>query len=526
MALSMNQESPSIIYEPGVKIDALDTVQKWCEAEILEVDNTNRRILVSYTYWADKWNEWFDFHSTRIAPFASETYQIPGGVLKHGQRIEVLDTTNKWIEAEVIDTSLDQVKIHYKGWHAKFDEYIPRTSPRIRPYGRHKNLSKRRPPHISRQTSLDKGTEPQDRVRRMTSTCHQYERYLQALDRQGLHVQPVEGDGNCLFRSVSHQVYGDDAHHMIVRRLCMDYMESEKAYFEPYVVGNMTDFMAYLDMKRQGAVWGDDPEVQALCELYNRPAEIWGFDASTGARKLRTFHEAGSGARPPMRLSYYGGGHYDSIVGDDHPHHTLKHAPGVEERRRIEWSQSRCASLEETKNQSDLIATEQEQLEAALCVSRGEFDRQANDLECAFSDIFTEQVRLVTAQTDLERTNEELMNTITERSAMEHSTEQAYDNDLQAALSLSTSNDSELQQALLMSQQQGDGMIGGGDVIGGAAADNLGLQAEDTDMQRILAMSAIETDPELELALSMSKQQHSDEDEEMKIALQMSKSIW
>lgn len=36
---------------------------------------------------------------------------------------------------------------------------------------------------------------------------------------------PVEGDGNCLFRSVSHQVYGDDRYHGLVRARCMDYME-------------------------------------------------------------------------------------------------------------------------------------------------------------------------------------------------------------------------------------------------------------------------------------------------------------
>lgn len=39
-----------------------------------------------------------------------------------------------------------------------------------------------------------------------------------------------------------------------------------------------------------------------------------------GAKTLRTFHEAAGSAsgqlghrRPPMRLSYYGGGHYDSV---------------------------------------------------------------------------------------------------------------------------------------------------------------------------------------------------------------------
>ena len=40
----------------------------------------------------------------------------------------------------------------------------------------------------------------------------------------------------------------------------------------------MAAFLRYLDVKRQNAVWGDDPEVQALCEIYDRPAEIWAYD--------------------------------------------------------------------------------------------------------------------------------------------------------------------------------------------------------------------------------------------------------
>lgn len=41
----------------------------------------------------------------------------------------------------------------------------------------------------------------------------------------------VEGDGNCLFRSVSHQIYGDDGYHRLVRARCMDYMEVICFYF-------------------------------------------------------------------------------------------------------------------------------------------------------------------------------------------------------------------------------------------------------------------------------------------------------
>lgn len=45
----------------------------------------------------------------------------------------------------------------------------------------------------------------------------------------------------------------------------------------------MAAFLRYLEVKRQNAVWGDDPEVQALCEIYDRPAEIWAYDPQVKA---------------------------------------------------------------------------------------------------------------------------------------------------------------------------------------------------------------------------------------------------
>jgi OTU domain-containing protein 5 len=72
----------------------------------------------------------------------------------------------------------------------------------------------------------------------LASTSAQFERYQAALSSQGLAVRAVEGDGNCLFRSVAHQVYGDDRLHGFVREKCMAYMESELEYFEQFVEGD------------------------------------------------------------------------------------------------------------------------------------------------------------------------------------------------------------------------------------------------------------------------------------------------
>ena len=50
--------------------------------------------------------------------------------------------------------------------------------------------------------------------------------FLVALKKRGLELREQEGDGNCLFRAVSLQVYGDPSMHEDVRKQCLDFMVS------------------------------------------------------------------------------------------------------------------------------------------------------------------------------------------------------------------------------------------------------------------------------------------------------------
>ena len=48
-----------------------------------------------------------------------------------GQWIDVKDTINQWLEAEVIDKTDDKVYVHYNGWGERWDEWIDMSSDRI-----------------------------------------------------------------------------------------------------------------------------------------------------------------------------------------------------------------------------------------------------------------------------------------------------------------------------------------------------------------------------------------------------------
>jgi len=133
-----------------------------------------------------------------------------------------------------------------------------------------------------------------------------------ALQTKGLKICQIEKDGNCLFRTVAHQLYGDEKMHDVVRKNCMDYMEKERNHFSQFVV---EDFLEYITRKRKDTVYGNHLELQAIAELYNRPILIY----TTNEEPLNLFQEEYQTDNPPMRLSYHCGNHYNSVYDPNNP---------------------------------------------------------------------------------------------------------------------------------------------------------------------------------------------------------------
>ena len=56
------------------------------------------------------------------------------------------------------------------------------------------------------------------------------------LKKRGLEIKDQDGDGNCLFRAVSLQVYGDSSMHGQVRKQCLDFMVSCNGFFVTAII--------------------------------------------------------------------------------------------------------------------------------------------------------------------------------------------------------------------------------------------------------------------------------------------------
>jgi hypothetical protein len=114
-----------------------------------------------------------------------------------------------------------------------------------------------------------------------------------------------------------------------------------------------------------------------MCELYDCSAEIFVYDHAQGCRRLYTFHHSPSTQRPCIRLSYYGGAHYDSIVGADHSHAVLHTPPGeAEDRARLSGGAldpdadvALREALRASRDRYERIEQEWEGLEEALRLS-------------------------------------------------------------------------------------------------------------------------------------------------------------
>lgn len=74
-------------------------------------------------------------------------------------------------------------------------------------------------------------------------------------------------------------------------------------------MGGDDNFDRYIQKKSEEGTWGDDLEIQALSEIYNRSIEIYAYSSDP----LRTFHETASTTNEPIRISYHGRSHYCSV---------------------------------------------------------------------------------------------------------------------------------------------------------------------------------------------------------------------
>ena len=142
-------------------------------------------------------------------------------------------------------------------------------------------------------------------------TTGQVQNIMELIEAEGMSVKPMPGDGNCLFRSLSDQLYNDNgANHKIVRKKVCKHLsrntESIREFFKDSV-----NISKYIEKMREDKVWGGNPEIAAAAKYFGRTITIF-QDRYPNSRI-----SIGDSIRnePPLMVVYTGGNHYDSVIG-------------------------------------------------------------------------------------------------------------------------------------------------------------------------------------------------------------------
>lgn len=59
-------------------------------------------------------------------------------------------------------------------------------------------------------------------------------------------IKEIGGDGNCMFRAVSDQLYGTEIYHRELRMFAIQYIILERKFYQDFVVGgDIEKYVAY-----------------------------------------------------------------------------------------------------------------------------------------------------------------------------------------------------------------------------------------------------------------------------------------
>ena len=126
------------------------------------------------------------------------------------------------------------------------------------------------------------------------------------LREQGLALVLEAMDGNCLFRSFARQIFGDSELHLKLRKYCVQFQLCHPDEFQCFL---LEDIKTYTSQMSNEGVWGGEPEIVAMCRLFEVNCVIY----VPGAPPYEVFDGFGS-KRPTIRVSYHGSSHYNSVV--------------------------------------------------------------------------------------------------------------------------------------------------------------------------------------------------------------------
>jgi len=149
------------------------------------------------------------------------------------------------------------------------------------------------------------------------------------LKEYGFAEKEVQGDGNCQFRAIADQVYGDESKHREVRRDITDWLAANPHYSIDQDGTKLSDFLetdrypswkTYCSLMSKDGYWGDQMTLMAACELYKANVYILSsVETPGGTTPITKLEPRSSPSQRKIHLSLWHEKHYNSMYKVNQP---------------------------------------------------------------------------------------------------------------------------------------------------------------------------------------------------------------
>jgi len=135
-------------------------------------------------------------------------------------------------------------------------------------------------------------------------------RLQSVMDMHNAKAIPVEADGNCQFRALSQQLYGDESQHDAIRANIVQWLKSKPEQYADFVHEPFDD---YIDRLARNGEWGDNVTLQAASDMLCREIHILTDQQGAEFVKVRPADKATEPPPAPLRLAFLAEVHYDAV---------------------------------------------------------------------------------------------------------------------------------------------------------------------------------------------------------------------
>ncbi|CAD2103090.1 hypothetical protein YYG_02770 [Plasmodium vinckei petteri] len=127
----------------------------------------------------------------------------------------------------------------------------------------------------------------------------------------GCELVKIIGDGNCLFRSISYNLFGKQIYHMYIRQACVEYMINYKDEYSIYFEEG--DFSKYIKNMLNDGYWGDELCIKAIADTFDCVVYIITSNPDKWLLKYEPKYKTNHQPKKCVFLAYSCPIHYDSL---------------------------------------------------------------------------------------------------------------------------------------------------------------------------------------------------------------------